>query len=211
MCRATAATIRANQSAQRVHLTLVERAPRHSESDSTHPKNVEGSLCVLKMRTAPQPSTYSKRCDCHEICAQARITAPAAKLKQMVESAAPVTQSKLATIQNLPNCCACHEIHLEHVYDTRACVCASVIFVGPAVQSACFGEPEMRQNWLRSCWRHSPVLVLDAAKQDISKRPPLKRKPHWPGNANTQPSKALRLRSKTASRACEATIPAPGQ
>ena len=41
-------------SAPRVRFACSKRAPRHSESDLTHPKRAEGSLRMLKMRTAPQ-------------------------------------------------------------------------------------------------------------------------------------------------------------
>ena len=46
----------------------------------------------------------------------------------------------------------------------QACdsVFAGVVFVGPVVQSARFGEFETCQNWSKPFWRHSPVLVLDA-------------------------------------------------
>ena len=50
----------------------------------------------------------------------------------------------------------------------RAGVCVSIIFVGPVVQSARFGEPETCQNWSNSFWRHSPVLVFDACR-NVSK------------------------------------------
>ena len=43
-------------------------------------------------------------------------------------------------------------------------VCAGAVFVGPVVQSARFGEPETCQNWSKSFWRHSPVLVLNACR-----------------------------------------------
>ena len=52
--RTTARAIRPTQSAQRVHFAFSKCAPRNSESDSTHPKCAEGSLCVFKMCTAPQ-------------------------------------------------------------------------------------------------------------------------------------------------------------
>ena len=57
--RTTVRAIRPTQSAQRVHFAFSKRAPRHSESDSTHPKCAEGSLCIFKMCAAPQ----RKRCD----------------------------------------------------------------------------------------------------------------------------------------------------
>ena len=38
-------------------------------------------------------------------------------------------------------------------------VFAPVLFVGPVVQSARFGELETCQNWSKSFWRRSPVLV----------------------------------------------------
>ena len=49
-------------------------------------------------------------------------------------------------------------------WQARDSVCASAVFVGPVVQSARFGEPETCQNWSKSFWRHSPVLVLDGVK-----------------------------------------------
>ena len=49
----------------------------------------------------------------------------------------------------------------------RASVCTSFIFVGPAVQSARFGEPAACRNWSKSFWRHSPVLVLDACRKRV--------------------------------------------
>ena len=52
-------------------------------------------------------------------------------------------------------------------WQAHAGVCAGVIFVGPAVQPACFGELDMRQNWSTSFWRHSPVLVLDACRKRV--------------------------------------------
>ena len=46
--------------------------------------------------------------------------------------------------------------------------CFEVSFVGPVVQSARFGEPESCQNWSKSFWRHSPVLVfVDARRKRI--------------------------------------------
>ena len=51
----------------------------------------------------------------------------------------------------------------------QACdsVCAGAVFVGPVVQSARFGGPETCQNWSKSFWRHSPVLVLDACRKRV--------------------------------------------
>ena len=40
-------------------------------------------------------------------------------------------------------------------------------FVGPVVQSARLGGPETCQNWSKSFWRHSPVLVLDACRKRV--------------------------------------------
>ena len=56
--RATARTIRPTQSAQRAHFAFSTCAPRHSESDSTHPKCAEGSLCIFNMRAAPQRERF---------------------------------------------------------------------------------------------------------------------------------------------------------
>ena len=47
------------------------------------------------------------------------------------------------------------------------CVCAGVLFVGPVVQSARFGELERCQNWSKSLWRHNPALVLDACRKRV--------------------------------------------
>ena len=44
MRRATARAVRPTQSAQRVHFAFSTCAPRHSESDLTHPKCAEGPL-----------------------------------------------------------------------------------------------------------------------------------------------------------------------
>ena len=52
-------------------------------------------------------------------------------------------------------------------WQARGSVCAGVLFVGPVVQSARFGELETRQNWSKSFWRHSPVLVLDACRKRV--------------------------------------------
>ena len=52
-------------------------------------------------------------------------------------------------------------------WQARDSVCASVIFVGPVVQSARFGEPETCQNWSKSFWRHSPVPVFDACRKRV--------------------------------------------
>ena len=49
----------------------------------------------------------------------------------------------------------------------RDTVCAGAVFVGPVVQSARFGKPETCQNWSKSFWRHSPVLVLDACRKRV--------------------------------------------
>ena len=49
----------------------------------------------------------------------------------------------------------------------RDSVCAGAVFVGPVVQSARFGELEPCQNWSKSFWRHSPVLVLDACRKRV--------------------------------------------
>ena len=58
-------------------------------------------------------------------------------------------------------------------------------------------EPIVRQGQLKRRRRKH----YDApAKQDTSKRPPLDCKSQWHGNENTQPSKTLRLRSKTTRR-----------
>ena len=56
--RATARASRPTQSAQMVHFARSTCAPRHSESDSTHPKCAEGSLRFLKMCTAPQRERF---------------------------------------------------------------------------------------------------------------------------------------------------------
>ena len=52
--RAIARALGPAQSAQMVRFAFSKCAPRHSESDLTHPKCAEGSLRVLKMCTAPQ-------------------------------------------------------------------------------------------------------------------------------------------------------------
>ena len=41
---------------------------------------------------------------------------------------------------------------------------------GPVVQSARFGKPETCQNWSKSFWRRSPVLVLDACRKRVKVR-----------------------------------------
>ena len=50
-------------------------------------------------------------------------------------------------------------------WQARDSVFAGAVFVGPVVQSARFGKPETCQNCLKSFWRHSPVLVLDACRK----------------------------------------------
>ena len=50
-------------------------------------------------------------------------------------------------------------------WQARDSVCAGVVFV--VAQSARFGEPEACQNWFKSFWRHSPVLVLDACRKRV--------------------------------------------
>ena len=52
-------------------------------------------------------------------------------------------------------------------WNARAIVSSSVVFVGPVVQSARFGELATCQNWSKSFWRHSPVLVLDACRKRV--------------------------------------------
>ena len=52
-------------------------------------------------------------------------------------------------------------------WQARHSVCAGAVFVGPVVQSARFGGPETCQNWSKSFWRHSPVLVLDAWRKRV--------------------------------------------
>ena len=52
-------------------------------------------------------------------------------------------------------------------WQARDSVCAGAVFVGPVVQSACFGVPEACQNLSKSFWRRSPVLVLDACRKRI--------------------------------------------
>ena len=52
-------------------------------------------------------------------------------------------------------------------WQARHSVCADAVFVGPVVQSARFGRPEACQNWSKSFWRHSPVLVLDACRKRV--------------------------------------------
>ena len=52
-------------------------------------------------------------------------------------------------------------------WQARHSVCAGAVFVGPVVQSARFGGPETCQNWSKSFWRHSPVLVLDACRKRV--------------------------------------------
>ena len=57
--RATARrAIRSTQSAQRVRFKCSKCAPRHSESDLTHPKCAEGLLRVRKMCTTPQRERF---------------------------------------------------------------------------------------------------------------------------------------------------------
>ena len=57
--RATARATRLAQSAQRVHFAISKCEPRRSESDSTRPKRAKGSLCDLKMCTAPQRERFN--------------------------------------------------------------------------------------------------------------------------------------------------------
>ena len=52
-------------------------------------------------------------------------------------------------------------------WQARDSVCAGTVFVGPVVQWARFGEPEACQNWSKSFWRHSPVLVFDACRKRV--------------------------------------------
>ena len=52
-------------------------------------------------------------------------------------------------------------------WQARDSGCAGAVFVGPVVQSASFGEPETCQNWLKSFWRHSPVLVFHACGKRV--------------------------------------------
>ena len=52
-------------------------------------------------------------------------------------------------------------------WQARGSVCAGVLFVGPVIQSARFAELETCQNWSKSFWRHSPVLVLDACRKRV--------------------------------------------
>ena len=52
-------------------------------------------------------------------------------------------------------------------WQARDSVCAGAVFVGPVVQSARFGKPEACQNWSKSFWRHSPVLVFDACRKRV--------------------------------------------
>ena len=52
-------------------------------------------------------------------------------------------------------------------WQARHSVCAGAVFVGPVVESACFGGPEACQNWSKSFWHHSPVLVLDACRKRV--------------------------------------------
>ena len=56
--RAAARAIRPTQAAQRVRFACSKCAPRHSESGLTYPKCAEGSLCMLKMRAAPQRERF---------------------------------------------------------------------------------------------------------------------------------------------------------
>ena len=66
--RATARAIRPTQSAQRVRFACSKCAPHHSESDSTHPKCAEGSLCThfASAKCAPR---HSKSDWTHPKCA----------------------------------------------------------------------------------------------------------------------------------------------
>ena len=52
-------------------------------------------------------------------------------------------------------------------WHARGSACAGAVFVRPVVQSACFGELEACQNWSKSFWRRSPVLVLDACRKRV--------------------------------------------
>ena len=52
-------------------------------------------------------------------------------------------------------------------WQARHSVCADAVFVGSVVQSARFGGPETCQNWSKSFWRRSPVLVLDACRKRV--------------------------------------------
>ena len=52
-------------------------------------------------------------------------------------------------------------------WQARDSVCSDAVFAGPAVQSARFGELGRCQNWSKSFWRHSPVLVLDACRKRV--------------------------------------------
>ena len=72
---------------------------------------------------------------------------------------------------------------------------------------SCENKPIERQGQRK---RRRRKHYYAPAKQDTSKQPPLRRKSHWHGNENTQPSKTLRLRSETTRRASKATIPAQG-
>ena len=53
-------------------------------------------------------------------------------------------------------------------WQARHSVCAGAAFDCPVSQSARSGGPETCQNWSKSFWRHSPVLVLDACQSWIS-------------------------------------------
>ena len=122
--RTTATAIRPAQSAQRAHFAFSNRAPRHSESDSTHPKRADGSLCIFKMRTVPQ----RERCDPPKVRrgltlpfqnthrATARAIRPTQSAQKVHFTFASATARAIGPTQMLRllrharKYCACHEI-----------------------------------------------------------------------------------------------------
>ena len=115
--RATARATRLAQSAQTVQFAISKCAPRHGESDPTRPKRADGSVCDLKMRTAPQRERFDqpkvrrrlslRSPNAHR--ATGRATRPIKVLRlprNLHESTAPATKSARKALK----CCACHEM-----------------------------------------------------------------------------------------------------
>ena len=76
-----AKAMRCNQSAQTVHFAFPKNGPRHSESDSTHPKCAEGSLCshFAFAKCAPRHSesdSTTLKCAEGSLCIFKKCTAP---------------------------------------------------------------------------------------------------------------------------------------
>ena len=99
-------------------VTISKCEQRHSESDSTHPKREEGSLCVLKRCTAPQREQFNPlkaqrgfTCNLQMCTAPQRerldpSAAPATEPARKLERAAPATKSARKALK----WCACREI-----------------------------------------------------------------------------------------------------